>query len=99
MLLKISDGTGGWVYFDGVDRIHLITTRKLIRSKEELAQPESNNQVVNLIRKESFVNGTPVEVGVVEFFRGDVKMTALFTSVAFICNNGGDTIERINVKR
>jgi len=54
--------------------------------------------MINLIPKEAFTGKQPVDVGVVEFLRAGQWHTALFTSVAYICNDQGDTLEIERVK-
>jgi hypothetical protein len=96
MLLKVSDGLSGWILLDQIEQVHLLAERKRVRSREELRSLEQGTDTLNLISVDCFKGGAPIEVGMIEFTRQGSTRIALFTSVAFICNDGGDTIERVN---
>lgn len=103
MLLKISDGARGWVLFDYVDRIHLLSEVHLVENQKDL----DNVAVLNgaerivlvpaeLIRR---YNGQPFSVGLIGLVRKGVEQVVLYTDVAYLCDDGGNTLERINVRK
>jgi hypothetical protein len=96
MLLKVSDGIGGWLLFDNLDQVHLLAERTRVRNLDELRALEQGPETINLISAECFKRGMALDVGMIEFHRNGQARIALFTSVAFICNDSGDTIECVN---
>ena len=95
MFLKVSNGNGEWILFDNVDRIDFGITKKSILNREELEIYDKEGHI-NLISKSCFPRETPLDIGFIEFHRNGVLLTALFTSVAYVLNNSGDTIEKIS---
>lgn len=97
MILKVSDGAGGWHFFDNVERLYLKATKRGIKSKEEI-NGFASGDVINLVSKSCFLNGA-VTVGLIELHCGGNKRSLLFTEVAYLCNDKGDTIECFNSRR
>lgn len=101
MLLKISDGVSGWTIFDQVDSVHLSSVRHGVKSKEELEDIEvlDDSQKVILLASECFPlkNEHSLDIGILEFERGGTKFAALYTNVAYICDNNGTTVEKVSV--
>ena len=101
MLLKISDGVSGWTIFDQVDSVHLSSVRHGVRNKEELENIEilDNAQRIILIASDCFPlkNDHSLDIGILEFERAGTKFTALYTNVAYICDNNGTTVEKVSV--
>lgn len=95
MLLKVSDGDGGWVLFDKVEQAHLVSKGYAVKSIDELKALGDEN-VLNLISKECFLKGEKVVVGVIEFVRNGNSRKALFTNIVYVCNDNGDTLDRHN---
>jgi len=98
MLLKISDGMRGWILFDNVDRIHLPSSTHKISTIEEIERIKTpENSDVSVLVSKQCLNGEEIEVGMLTFDRGASTKTVIFTKVAYICNDGGDTIEKATV--
>ncbi len=101
MLLKISDGVSGWTIFDQVDSVHLSSVRHGVTSKEELEDIEvlDDSQKVILLASGCFPlkNDHSLDIGILEFERGGTKFAALYTNVAYICDNNGTTVEKVSV--
>lgn len=98
MLLKVSDGSGGWVLLDQVSQVHILPVRSRVRNRDDLhtLMESEGEPPLCLISAESLKAGTPIEVGRIGFERFGQSRVVLFTSVAFVCNDNGDTIERVN---
>ncbi len=103
MLLKISDGAHGWVLFDYVDRIHLLSKVYSIENQKELDNVAALNGAerivlvpAELIRRR---NGQPFNVGLIGLIRKGVEQVVLHTDVAYLCDDSGNTLERINVRK
>ena len=101
MLIKISDGASGWTLFDQVDSVHLSSTRHGIKDRKELEDidVEKESQKIILISTECFPlrNNGSLDIGVLEFERVGKKFAALYTNVAYICDNNGTTVEKVSV--
>lgn len=95
MLLKVSDGDGGWVLFDKVEQAHLVSKGYTVRSVDEL-KAIGDEHTLNLISKECFRKGEEVNVGVIEFVRNGNSRKAIFTNIVYVCNDNGDTLDRHN---
>ncbi len=103
MLLKIGDGARGWVLFDYVDRVHLLSEIHSVKNQKELdkvAVPNGAERIVlvplELTRR---CNGESFDVGVIGIIRKGVEQVVLHTDVAYLCDDGGNTLERINVRK
>ena len=96
MFLKINDGNGGWILFDSVDRVDFISNKKSITDRADLKEFDLVHEgLVNLISKDCFPRNNPIDVGVITFYRNQVKTVALFASEAYVLNGFGNTIETI----
>ena len=95
MLLKVADGVGGWVIFDQVDKVHLIATSYTVKTSAELNKIAVGENQLNLVSKECFAKGEAFDVGVVEFERRGTTQRAFFVVVAYVCNDKGDTLDRL----
>lgn len=101
MLLKISDGASGWTIFDQVDNVHYCQIGCSVKDVEELESIDVQEDSVRLIliSKECFPleNDHRLDVGLLGFERDNRKYSALYTDVAYICDNSGSTVERVKV--
>lgn len=96
MFLKISDGKSGWHFIDGVDRAYLSSDKITASSVEELNSCDfGEGTLINLIPRE-FFNGKEVVANVLECYKGESKRKVLFCTCAYLCNDNGGTVERIN---
>ena len=103
MILKVGDGSGGWILFGPVDKIHIISKPVIIKTREELdalESPEGFERIV-LVSNERLgsVNGEPFSVGRLSFERENDKLFLLFSDIAYICNDNGDTVEAVSANR
>lgn len=99
MLLKVSDGDGGWILFDKVDKVHTLGRDHIVNNIDEL-NALGGQGTLNLVSKECFQNNKEgVTVGIIEFEKENVVRTALFTNVVFVCNDAGDTLDRLSPRR
>lgn len=97
MLLKVSDGNGGWILFDNCGPVHIRKPGKQVTSAEGLRGLEQEGGFLyNLVPRTAFTERQQVAVGIVDFDRGGQACTALFTGVAWVCNDTGDTLERVD---
>ncbi len=103
MILKVGDGDGGWILFGPVDKIHILPEPVLIQKREDLdslESPEGHERIVLVSNKRlNSVNGKDLSVGLLSFEREDDKMFLLFSEIAYICNDNGDTIEAVSANR
>ncbi len=97
MLLKVFDGENGWVLFDNVDSVHLIAKTHEINRAEELSELAGGDALI-LVPKGCFQNNEAVTVGIIEFESKEVLRRALFTNVVYVCDDRGNTIDRLNIK-
>lgn len=98
MLLKVSDGEGGWIFVDRVENVHVNPKSKSVRSVEE-AQKAFNGHTpdINLIAKSCFASGLPIDVGIVTYEIDGQQYAAVYTAAIYICNDKGDTIDKMLV--
>lgn len=97
MLLKVDDGNNGWVLFDSVDKVHLTAKTHEVSRATELREIGGEEASI-LIPKDSFRNGSTVQVGVLEFERKETHRKVLFTNIAYVCDDRGNTIDKLSVK-
>lgn len=97
MLLKVSDGDGGWVLLDNVDKAHLTARVHTIKNQKELEALGGPN-ALNLVSKDAFKESS-INVGIIEFVRNGTTRQALFTNIVYVCNDKGDTLDKLNVDR
>lgn len=97
MLLKVSDGDGGWIIIDNVDQVHLLAKWHTVRNHEELNRL-GGEDALNFVPKDCFINGA-VNVGLLRFERAGNERKALFLNIVYVCNNDGDTVDRYSVTR
>lgn len=92
MLLKVSDGNGGWILIDNVDHVHLISKKYNVTNQSELNSIEGGD-TLNFISKECF-GKDPLTIGVVEYIKSSKANKALFTNIIYVCDNNGDTLDK-----
>lgn len=97
MLLKVSDGVGGWVLIDNVDQAHLLPINHTVKTPAELV-PIVGEEALILISKDCF-DSKPVSVGVIEFTRSNSVRKLAFTDTVYVCNDRGDTLDRLSAER
>lgn len=97
MLLKVSDGVGGWVLIDNVDQAHLLPANHSVKNATELTTLGGLEALI-LISKDCF-KGDPVAVGIIEFTRNTSVRRLIFTNIVYVCNDKGDTLDRLSVER
>lgn len=97
MLLKVCDGNKGWVLFDNVDNVHLISEIHEVGQATELDTIGGTDALI-LIPKDCFVNGNRISVGVLEFVKNSLSRKVLFTNVVYVCDDRGNTVDSISVK-
>lgn len=96
MLLKVSDGDGGWHLFDGVEHAYLVGKERIITNMSELMKV-AGEDTVNLIARGAFLKHQSLQVGTLEFVRNGNARKAVFTDIAYICNDRGDTLDKLRV--
>lgn len=92
MLLKVSDGNGGWILIDNVDHVHLLSKKYNIVTQSELKGIEGED-TLNFISKECF-GKDPINVCMVEYTKNSKVNKALFTNIVYVCDNNGDTLDK-----
>lgn len=97
MLLKVCDGNKGWVLFDNVDNVHLTSQNHEVSQATELAVIGGPDATI-LVPKDCFANGNQISVGVIEFTKNALTRKVLFTSVVYVCDDRGNTVDSISVK-
>lgn len=98
MLLKVSDGDGGWVLLDNVEHAHLSAKVHPVKHPNEL-EAIGGPGALNLISRDALAKSTGINVGVIEFVRNGTSRKALFTDIVYVCNDKGDTLDKLNVNR
>lgn len=96
MILKISDGAGNWHMLGGIQDIKMLARTCVIKSLDDLKKI-STSDTISYISKDCFTVDAQLEVGFLEYYRQDQWNTALFTNVAYVMNDHGDTVEKVAV--
>ncbi len=100
MILKISDGNKGWTWFDDVTSPYFMLAMTKNLNEIETRDITYNGQdVTNLISKECFFNQDDIDVGLIKFRSNNRDYVVAFTETIYICDNNGDTIEKINLSK
>jgi len=97
MLLKVDDGDGGWVLFDNVDPVHLKAKTFEVATRTDLSKLGGETATI-LVPKDAFKNNTSIVVGIIEYEKSGERRKVLFTNVAFVCDDRGNTIDKQSVK-
>ena len=100
MLLKISKGNSEWAILD-VASVDYSSNPRQVSSQDQL------DNLLGVITRNGFElrdfrskqpNGTPYKFQVATVHGNDGKtLVAVFDNPAYLCNNAGDTLERISV--
>ncbi len=100
MILKISDGDHGWIWFDAVSSPHFMLSMTKAMTLDEARDITYDGQPVkNLVAKECFVQQDLVDVGMIKFRSDHRDYVVAFTQTIYICDNNGDTIEKIDLSK
>ena len=100
MILKIGDGAKGWVWFDEVTSPHFLSSETRTVDRDEARDITYDNQPVkNLISKECFDREDTIVIGLIKFRSNNREYVVVFTGVTYICDNNGDTIEKIDLNK
>ena len=100
MILKISDGDKGWIWFDAVTSPHFLSS--MTQEYDQDAARDityDGQQVTNLVSKECFVQQDHVDIGLMKFRSNNRDYMVAFTQTIYICDNNGDTIEKIDLNK
>lgn len=102
MLIKIIDEVGQWTMFDNAERIKFKHEPERIESREDLAYMgnEPNVEVTFILpnSEQSISSSQPLSVGVINFSRLKNAQRVIFRGLAYICNDQGKTVERLEVR-
>lgn len=83
--------------FDGVDTVHLTALTHHFNHIQELNEFGGGNAII-LVPKDLFKDNGPVTVGIIEFDKRDERRKVLFTNIAYVCDDRGNTIDKLSVK-
>ena len=100
MIVKIDQGSGCWLIYDEVSGIDYTNIPRTATSMDELFEGFNgvNREDIKLCltRSKNVELDTPCVYNTIAFrSRGEAK-TIVFDNIAYICNDRGDTIERLN---
>lgn len=101
MLLKISNGNGGFRVFDKVEEYDYNPRTRTLKKPEDINTifPASQN-IRSLVPLSAFQDSQSVEVGIIEFVKSSgFSLHVIFIGSAYICNDQGDTLDKITVGR
>lgn len=100
MILKISDGDKGWIWFDAVTSPHFLSSMTKSFNEEQARTITYDGQTItNLVAKECFVQQDNVDIGLMKFRSNNRDYVIGFTGTIYICDNNGDTIEKIDLSK
>lgn len=101
MLIRVSNGTGGWRVFDKVEEYEYDPKRYTLKKPEDASQFFSAfPNVRSLVPNSYFENNQPVDVSVIQMQRvGGIVLHVVFIGVIYICNDHGDTLDKIDPTR
>ena len=98
MILKVQgakDKAGEeWLFIDKLDVLHEKKKAQLTQEEFDKAFAEADHTVITKTPAE--VGPGKIKVAIVTAVRaGGTKVTVLFDTVAYICNDKGDTLEKV----
>ena len=101
MLIKVGDGNGGWFWFDNIGSANIRSEVKFAKSIEEVESLWGDDiPELNLIAKSCFDGAVEVPIAILAFEKNTGKKRSAFvSSEVYICNDTGDTLEKISVPR
>ena len=97
MFLKVSDGENGWHTLEVGARAHVLgSVNYAIKTKEDLTKVLTEHTIC-LIPKNQIDGVNLIDVSIVEFYdEQKLLRRVLLSTLAFLCNDRGDTLERIS---
>lgn len=102
MLIKIKDEGEKWFLIDNAENVQVDHTTHEFSGEDEvyqLARPGSGVHVYHIIGRGAAKNGAdgPLRAAVIRFERAGKQYLVALATFAYICNDGGRTVERVTV--
>ncbi len=101
MLVKVNSGSAKWILFDNAEQVEYLSLPFEITSSnslEHLSQLHQASEVVHIlpgIDVEAIDKSHKLRVGIITFFRNQEKYLIIFSTLAYICNDSGKTVEKV----
>lgn len=104
MLIKVKDEGGKWVLFDNAEGVHYDQDCEVLIDEKEIAfynTPDGATSVYTVLPDidwEKVGNHNPVRVKVITFTRNQKRHVVIFSTLTYICNDQGKTVEKVEVR-
>lgn len=103
MLIKVKSDGERWVLFDDAERIEFGSTLRQFSSQDEIdSLSEGDSVEVTCVLTSIDLNDineeNPLEASIINFYRSRKKHLIVFNTFAYICNDQGKTIEKVDTR-
>lgn len=100
MLVKIKGIGNKWLLFDDVSSIEYGSVPIKLKTDQQLRELSGLEQDVEVIHvfpgiSEGSINGKDITVNTISFEKESQRYYIVFSSVCYVCNNAGKTIEKV----
>lgn len=92
MIVKIKSSGNGWVLFDAAKNIHYDTSPP---QNPRSLQPEYDGEVHFVECTRNDLKDGRLPVCLIEFVRSGVEYAVFFSTVAYLCNDQGKTVDKV----
>lgn len=104
MLIKIKDEGSKWVLFDNAEGVQYDQNCEELTAERDLAYYNAPDGSVTVSTVLPNVNWNeidsinPLRVKVINFYRNQKKHVVVFSTLTYICNDSGKTVEKVEVR-
>lgn len=101
MLIKVKGENSRWTMFDNVEQVEYDKSPRLFTSKHEIQNlvhditPENAVFILPNIDLDELDDRNPLKATIIEFVRLQKRHLIIFSTLTYICNDEGGTVERI----
>jgi len=102
VIVKIKQSGGRWILFDNAESVELDTTKYTVNSTEEvqgLGGPDDYTGCIQITPGADLSNGGRTTVGRLSYMSKGFTHTIVFNTIAYICNDSGKTVEKLDIGR
>lgn len=104
MLIKVKDSGGKWVLFDNAEGVQYDQDCEELCGERDLGHYGSSDGTVSVeailpnVNWSKISNDYPLRVKVINFTRNAKKHVVVFSTLTYICNDSGKTVEKVEVR-
>ena len=104
MLIKVKDEGGKWVLFDNAEGVQYDQDCEELTDERDIAYYNAQDGTITVstvlpnIDWQKVSDKTPLRVKVINFTRNQKRHVVIFSTLTYICNDQGKTVEKVEVR-